>query len=369
MGAGLYVHVPYCRHRCPYCDFNVWVDRSAPWTGLTAAMVRDIEARAPELATPFRSVYFGGGTPSLAPASLFSACLDAARGQAGLLDSAEITMEIEPDTIDRTRLRELVALGINRASLGWQSTHDRLLKVLGRGHRAEAGRRMVDDARAAGFHSVSIDLIFAVPGQTMAELEADLNAVLEFEPEHISLYALTFEPDTEFEKRRIAGRITPADNDLEAAMMVRIEERLVRAGYSHYEVSSYAKDGHEAVHNSGYWSGEPYLGVGPGAHSYLPDPPGARRMMTRRRPGAYIESSDFEWQELLTPRQVITERLMTAVRLERGIDVATLPVLPSDVLAAANLAESRGWLSREGSRWRPTREGRHQADALAALFA
>ncbi|MEO1171711.1 MAG: radical SAM family heme chaperone HemW, partial [Myxococcota bacterium] len=254
MDAGLYVHVPYCRHRCPYCDFNVWIDKHAPWAALADATVGDIGRRAAEFPYRFRSVYFGGGTPSLAPNAFFARVLEAADQVLGLQGSAEVTMEIEPDTISAARLRELVALGVNRASLGWQSSHDRLLKVLGRGHRADAAFRMFEDARNAGFDSVSIDLMFAVPGQTLAELDADLDRIVALSPDHVSLYALTFEPDTEFERRRRRGRLVPTEDDLEAEMMEHIESRLISAGYHHYEVSSYAKAGHAAVHNSGYWS-------------------------------------------------------------------------------------------------------------------
>lgn len=328
-------------------------------------MVRDLRASMNRFSTPFRSVYFGGGTPSLAPASVFAAILDHAPIDA----EAEVTIEIEPDTISRQRLRELVELGVNRASLGWQSTHDRLLKKLGRGHDAAAASRMFGDARAVGFRSVSIDLIFAVPGQRMADLDLDLDAVVAMAPEHVSLYALTFEPGTEFDARRRSGRLIPTDEDLELAMMNRISERLIDAGYRHYEVSNFAQPGFEAVHNGGYWAGLPYLGVGPGAHSYLPHARGASRWMTAKDPSRYERDASVEWQEELTPRMVLTERLLTAMRLDDGIDVALLGTLPADVLEAASEAESRAWLERRGTRWRATSLGRRHADSLGAMFA
>lgn len=370
MGTGLYVHVPYCRHRCPYCDFNVWIDKRAPWDALAEAVVRDLERHVSRFPLPFETVYFGGGTPSLAPTGFFEAVLAAARAH-GLRERAEITIEVEPATIARERLRELVALGVNRASLGWQSTHDRLLRVLGRMHDAAASARMAADARAAGLTNVSVDLIFAVPGQSMAELDADLDAVLRLDPEHVSLYALTFEPGTELERRRRAGRVTPVDEEVELTMMERIDERLCAAGYRHYEISNYARPGHEARHNAAYWHGAPYLGLGPGAHSYLPTGFGAERWEALRAPGAYIEDrgAAYEGRETLTPRQVVAERLMTAMRLDDGLNVAGLGLERwPDLEAAARDAEERGWLAREGTRWSATTSGRRHADALAALF-
>ncbi len=370
MGTGLYVHVPYCRHRCPYCDFNVWIDKRAPWDELARAIVADLERHAPRFPMPFDTVYFGGGTPSLAPASFVETILSAARGL-GVRGEAEITMEIEPSTIERTALRARLALGVNRASLGWQSTHDRLLRTLGRMHDAQASARMAEDVSAAGFENISVDLIFAVPGQSMAELEADLDAIDRLDPEHVSLYALTFEEGTEFERRRRQGRLAPVDDELELAMMNRIEERLLSSGYGHYEISNYAKPGREARHNSAYWQGAPYLGVGPGAHSHLPFETGARRWEALRSPGAYIESRGgaYEWQEELTERQSVGERLMTAMRLESGLDVAALRLERwPELLQAGQDAEARAWLRRDGSHWVPTALGRRHADALAALF-
>ncbi|MEO0813966.1 MAG: radical SAM family heme chaperone HemW, partial [Myxococcota bacterium] len=302
MGTGLYVHVPYCRRRCPYCDFNVWVDSKAPWEHLAEAIICDLESRAPSYPARFDSVYFGGGTPSLAPTLFFESVLDAAQRLGPIAPGAEVTVEIEPDTVGRERLREWRTLGFNRASLGWQSTHDSLLRTLGRGHSARSSQRMVDDVRDAGFENVSVDLIFAVPGQSLQQLDQDLDAVVGLAPPHVSLYALTFEPNTEFERRRQQGRLLPVDEPSELEMMDHITSRLTAAGFAHYEVSNYAQPGYEARHNSSYWAGKPYLGVGPGAHSYLPNPLGASRWESRRNPGAYIATQDFEWQEALSLR-------------------------------------------------------------------
>ncbi|MEM6733009.1 MAG: coproporphyrinogen-III oxidase family protein, partial [Myxococcota bacterium] len=343
-----------------------------PWDALAHAIALDLRSRASHFPGPLRSVYFGGGTPSLAPASFFETVLETARETLGIADGAEVTMEIEPDTIDPSELEERVRLGVNRASLGWQSTHKRLLRVLGRGHDTQASAEMVRAARAAGFQSLSVDLIFAVPGQRMDELDADLDAIVALDLDHVSLYALTIEPNTEFDRRRAKGRLTPVDEARELEMMRRIEERLLDVGYCHYEVSNYAKPGRAARHNSGYWLGLPYLGVGPGAHSYLPKATSARRWEGLREPDRYIRTSgrEVEWEEQLGHAEVLAERLMTAMRLEQGIDISTLEFGDETdrLRAAAQTAVQRGWLRVEGSRWIPTASGRENADALGALF-
>jgi len=256
-GFGVYVHVPYCRRICPYCDFNVHIARRADWEGLARGMGAELVARsAPFAGLLASSLYFGGGTPSLAPVALLDGVREAVAARFGLAADAEVTVEVDPATLARDGFAALRRLGVTRVSLGWQSTHDRLLRVLGRGHAALESREAYEGARAAGFEDVSIDLIFAVPGQTMADLDRDLDEIEQLAPDHVSLYAFTYHEGTELFRRRAQGRVVPVTEELELEMMLRIEARLVGAGFEHYEVSNYARPGKRSRHNMLYWGAQ-----------------------------------------------------------------------------------------------------------------
>ncbi len=382
---GVYVHVPWCKHVCPYCDFNVYVARRADWAGLSEALPAELAARAPAFGAhhAIDSVYFGGGTPSLAPLEVLERVLASVRARFGA--PAEVTLEVEPRTVDAARLRALRGLGVTRLSLGWQSTHDRLLRVLGRGHSADDSARLLAMAREAGFDNVSLDLIFAVPGESMDDLERDLDAVTALAPEHVSLYALTYHEGTELFRRREAGRIVAVEEELELQMMLRIEERLGAAGYEHYEVSNYARPKKRSLHNQIYWKGGEYLGIGPGAHSFSRQgwergwrweavrSPEAYVMAWRseRLVGRPLEGDDsVAWVEELSARQLLAERLLVGLRMPEGVDLAALALgeHAAVVEEAARRAEAQGWLVRTGSRLVPTAQGLANADSVAELF-
>ena len=307
------------------------------------------------------------------------------RERFALMPGAEITVEMNPGSVDATGLAELKAVGFNRLSVGWQSTQDRLLRVLGRAHDAAQSRAAVETARAAGFDNINIDLIFGVPGQTLADLDTDLDAVVSLGVEHVSPYALTFHPDTDFWRRRETGELTPISDDLEAEMMDRIEARLVGTGFEHYEVSNYARTGRRAVHNTLYWTGARYLGLGPGAHSFShEDWRQGLRWETRRDPEAYYdvwsrtvragppqhEDARTEQAEHLSQRQLMTERFMCGLRFVDGVDLdeGVFHGLMAQIIPGLEAAERRGWVKREGSRVWPTLQGMRFGDALASLF-
>lgn len=286
MDLGVYVHVPFCERICPYCDFAVVrASALAPARedAFVAALLREFAARLPEFgATRLATLYFGGGTPSrLRPASIerivaaVRAALPAAEGE------VEITLEVNPSTTERTRLPAFRAAGVNRLSIGVQSFDDVMLKRLGRAHRGAECLATLAAARAAGFANLSVDLLFAGPGQSLATLEADLDALLAAAPEHVSAYALTLEPGTPFARAVAAGRLQIPDDDRVASLCERVWERLEAAGIARYEVSSFARPGHESRHNRRYWQRRPVLGIGPGAWSSEPPradaPFGARR--------------------------------------------------------------------------------------------
>lgn len=377
---GVYVHIPYCPAVCPYCDFNVAVRKAPPWSELQSAIASELRARVTAVRGTLNSIYIGGGTPSLAPPGTIAELLAAIRENIPGRPR-EVTLEANPGTVTLASLESYLAAGVSRISLGWQSTHDRLLATLGRTHDAAASRQAARDVRAAGFDNMSIDLIFAVPGQTQDDLDADLDAVLAMSPEHVSLYGLTYHEGTPFERARRQGTLTPVDELTEAGMFTHIAERLTRAGYRHYEVSNFAKPGFEAVHNASYWAGTPYLGLGPGAHSFVRAGwQQGTRWENVRNPDRYLKAPhaagvpldgapDTSFVETLTPLDLVRERILTGLRLVDGIDLATEPFASFDLESGAAEAVAAGLAERHGTRLKPTFDGRLQADTLAELVA
>ncbi len=385
---GVYIHLPYCKSLCPYCDFNSHVQPKPDWAGLQQAVLQELQARRALMPQgPSQSLYFGGGTPSMAPPQMIAALVEGVRTTCGLVDAAEITLECNPGTVDTEKFRGFLQGGVNRISLGWQSTHDRLLRVLGRGHSAQDSADALDAAREAGASNLSLDLIFAVPGQSDEDLEADLARLVAIAPDHVSLYALTYKPGTPFYRRKMRGTLTPATEDVECRMMKRIEEVLTAAGYEHYEVSNYAKAGRRAQHNSLYWQGAMYLGLGPGAHSFLHrDWQVGWRWENTRQPAAYVTAwppgataaasppcegdASVGMVEQLTPRQLLSERMLCGLRQSDGVPLDEPVCQPhaKQVAQAAQQAVYHGWAQLQGKTLRPTALGLQHADALAALF-
>lgn len=408
---GIYIHVPYCRYVCPYCDFNVVAARQPQWGALTRALIAEIDARVELFSGAVRSVYFGGGTPSLAPAEFFGTLLEHIETRFGLPSDLEITAEINPGTVNRAALLQLRDAGVNRASLGWQSTRPHLLRTLGRDHSASQSIALVAAARQAGFGNISCDLIFAVPGQTHADLEADLDVLMHSAPEHVSLYAMTFHAGTPFWRRLQSGKLVALAEDDEVLMMDRIDARLRAGGYEHYEVSSFARPRMQAVHNSGYWQGVPYLGVGPGAESFLrqgwqrgwrwasireparyvaywtdaasppatvPPQPGVGdapragisdvRWSTKAAPA--LDPRTVAWWEELSGEQLLRERMMLGLRTRNGVALDVPPVVDwlDSLQEPIALAEARGWVVQDARVLRPTWQGMRCADAVAELF-
>jgi putative oxygen-independent coproporphyrinogen III oxidase len=317
---GIYVHCPYCRTKCPYCDFNVAIhraDRIAPFVaGLRAELAR--YAALPWAGrAPAGTLFFGGGTPSLLPPEAVAAVVSDARQGLALQPDAEVTLEANPEGLDAARLRAFRAAGVTRLSLGVQSLDDTVLRRLGRTHSAADAEAAYRAARAAGFEDVSVDLLYACPDQDLATWLRTLEAVLAWEPEHLSAYALTLERATPFGRRPPAGL---PDEDAQVAQSDALVERTARAGLDRYEVSNFARPGRRSRHNLGYWWRRDYLGLGPGAHGGL----GALRYWTQRsepRWRAAVLAGDWaiEGWERLSPRQVAAERLVLGLRLVEGV--------------------------------------------------
>jgi len=365
---GVYVHVPYCLRRCPYCDFNS-VAAPLPHEAYRDAVLAELETRAPELAgrAPAVSVYFGGGTPGLwSPACVF-AVIDAVAARLGLAADAEITVEHNPGALSPAGLRDLRAAGVNRLSLGAQSFDDRLLAWLGRIHRAADTDAAIDAARAAGFEDLSLDLIQGAAGQTPLLAQADVAAVLGREPTHVSTYQLTLAAGTRFGARAAAGERLVASEDDQIAIFEGTRAALRDAGYIPYEVSNAARPGYEAVHNGLYWSGGEYLGLGAGAHGFRRVGDAGERWENERDPGRYLVAARCGRppevrRERIDAEALEEERLLTGLRLDRGISVdASLERRFGP--AAARLVE-RGWLRTDGGRWRATDPGRLLLDRL-----
>lgn len=263
-----YIHIPFCRRKCGYCDFYSVVREPEELDAFLAALHREIDLRAAEAGGACATVFFGGGTPSLLTPDQAGAILARLRVRLGIAPGAEVTLEANPGTVDADRLRSYRALGVTRLSLGVQSFRDEELRLLGRIHDRAAGLAAARAAREAGFENLSLDLIYGLPGQTPAEWGGSLDAALALRPEHLSAYSLTVEDGTPLAGLIRAGALTPCPADLVAAMYEETMERLAAGGYNHYEVSNYARPGYACRHNLAYWSHRDYLGLGPAAHSF-----------------------------------------------------------------------------------------------------
>jgi oxygen-independent coproporphyrinogen III oxidase len=287
------VHIPWCQSKCPYCDFNSHAAASWPEGDYTRALISELEYRAgtPAFAGErIRTIFFGGGTPSLFDPKSIAKVIDAVERNCGIEHDAEITLEANPGTVNLEKLAGMRAAGVNRVSFGAQSFNAATLKFLGRIHSADETRAAVQMAHRAGFDRLNLDLIFAVPGQTVADVLFDIESVAALEPDHISAYNLTFEEGTAFFTDLKRGRIKPLATDEQAAMYQTVREEIPRRGYAMYEISNYAAPEHEARHNLTYWRGLKYLGIGAGAHSYAGDERGGerKRWWNEKIPARYI---------------------------------------------------------------------------------
>ena len=318
---GLYVHIPFCATRCGYCDFNTYAGLEKLMPAYVQAVETELELRARHTQAEVGTIYFGGGTPSHAPDELlrriFSGILS--RFQAGA--GAEITVEMNPDDACSAKLRAMREMGANRLSIGCQAFDDETLRFLERRHTAEQAARCVELAREAGFENIGLDLMYAIPGQTMQSWQETLEAAFELGPQHLSVYALTFEPGTPFWHRMKRGEISPAEDESELAMMEAAQRFLESHGYERYEISNYALPGRRCAHTLGCWRGEEYLGLGAGAHSFV----GGVRWRNARGPADYIRMLEqgalpVEAAERLDQASGLEEALLMGLRVREGVD-------------------------------------------------
>ena len=271
-GIGLYIHVPFCKTKCPYCDFNTYQGIEGQMGSYLEAVTTDLRLWGSALGHPrVRTVFFGGGTPSYLPEGDIDAILRAARDAFVVDGEAEITIEANPGDLDYAACRGLLRQGVNRLSIGVQSLDNGLLQLLGRRHSADDAITAFQTARDAGFENVNLDLMYGLPHQSVAQWEDTITRLAALFPEHVSLYALTLEEGTPMRLWADQGRIPEPDPDLAADMYAIARRVLAESGYHHYEISNWARPGLQSRHNLVYWRNEPYLGVGPGAHSRLGD--------------------------------------------------------------------------------------------------
>lgn len=346
----LYIHVPYCKQACSYCDFY-FTTRQATLSRFTTALLTELRLSADFPVTgPFTSVYLGGGTPSLLPAASLADILAAVRQTWGLKPDAEVTVEANPDDLNPKYLDALLAAGVNRLSIGIQTFEANILKALNRAHTAEQAQEAVPQARAAGFDSISIDLMYQLPGLTLGGWQQTLDQALKLEPEHISAYGLTIEPRTLLAHQVKTGQVPPPADEAFLEQFALLVDTLQRAGYEHYETSNFARPGHRAVHNSNYWEGKPYLALGPGAHGY----DGQRRYQNEPNLHAWLVALEKHSQppriwETLTERERLNEYLLTRLRTSDGLDTHWLaanftPVLVQPLLTQLEQLREQGFL-------------------------
>ena len=328
--ASLYLHIPFCHTRCYYCDFNTYAGMLPLREPYVRALLTEI-ALAGELAEHAdgrvrrsRTLFFGGGTPSLLTVEQVTRLLHACREAFAVDEDAEITLEANPGTLNRKQLADLRTAGINRLSLGSQSFDAELLKTLGRIHTPEEITQALHHARAAGFTSINLDFMFGLPGQTMRHWQETLDQALALHPEHLSLYSLIIEEGTPFYTWAEEGRIVPGDEDLCADMYEYADERLQGEGYINYEISNWALPGHASRHNLTYWQNLPYLGMGAGAHSFFAD----KRFSNERDPQAYIQTLKKRQlpiveSETIERLQQMSETAFLGLRTAQGLHLPT----------------------------------------------
>jgi len=388
---GVYVHLPYCERICPYCDFAVVAARRLPRAledRYVANVATELAARRSDFAgRALASLYFGGGTPSLFRPESIAAVVAAVRAAFPPPDGPgrpEVTLELNPSTLERDRLPGFLAAGVDRLSIGVQSFDDRALKRLGRAHRAAVALDTLDAARSAGFANISLDLIFAWPGQSLDALDRDLDQMIDLRPEHVSTYELTYEPDTPFGRALASGRLGRFDDDLAAEMIEHVERRLGSAGYARYEISSYALDGRFSRHNARYWRRLAVLGVGMGAHSFDPRTDRAPHGLRRANPrtlDAWERAVEADpgragVEEALSPATARGEAMFLGLRERGGICAARFEAefgAPprAHFGAEIEIAIARGWIEEGASApgdLRLSAAGRLVADSVAALF-
>lgn len=369
----LYIHIPWCVRKCPYCDFNSHEARGeVPQQAYADALIRDLEQALPLVwGRPIHTIFFGGGTPSLLSAEVLDNILCRVRALLPLAYDAEVTLEANPGTFEAEKFKAFRDAGINRLSIGIQSFDDKYLKALGRIHDAVEARRAVDIALAT-FDNINLDLMYALPQQSLEHALADIRTAISYAPQHISAYHLTLEPNTAFHHQP-----PPLpDDDTSAAMQEAIETALAAAGYEHYETSAFAKHGKQCRHNLNYWQFGDYLGIGAGAHSKISFADRILRQARTKHPAAYLKGVEtgehLESERKLGREDLGFEFMMNALRLTGGFPVALFQERTGQPISIANAplaeAKKKGLLKRDHLHIAPTERGQRFLNELLQIF-
>ncbi|HYG04406.1 MAG TPA: radical SAM family heme chaperone HemW [Chryseosolibacter sp.] len=369
--AGVYVHIPFCKQACYYCDFH-FSTNSSDQDKMTDAICRELGLRSDYLGgEALETIYLGGGTPSLLSSTNLERIMQSIRLHYPAKEVIEATCEANPDDLTKENLYVLKQLGFNRLSIGIQTFNDDILQFLNRAHSSKVAINSYMDAREAGFANISVDLIYALPGQSEADWIRNVNMCLDLHPEHISAYSLTIEEKTVFGKWVKAGRLKAPPDSVAAHHLEMLVEKLTNAGYEHYEVSNFAKPGYFSKHNSNYWRQQKYIGVGPSAHSYN----GTSRQYNISNNALYIkallENKIPAEKELLTRNDQVNEFIMTSLRTQWGCDHTQLKELYSYDILAENSDYISDLISNEMAFWQNgsltlTRKGILLADKIAS---
>ncbi len=376
--AGLYLHIPFCRQACHYCNFHFSTSLK-----LKEEVLRAIRAELYlrrdffEKGAILQSIYLGGGTPSLLTGYELEALFETIYQYFRVAPDAEITLEANPDDLDEPYLTQLRQTPVNRLSLGIQSFSDEDLRWMNRAHDAAEARRCIEQVQAAGYHNLTCDLIYGAPTTSDAQWEANVRILLEYGVPHLSCYCLTVEPKTALAHFVKTGQSPPVDDDKAVRQFLHLMEAMETAGYEHYEISNFALSGHYAKHNTAYWLGAPYLGVGPGAHSFtgqirqwnLPNNPRYAKLVQANAPWQSLKGLVWE-EETLTPADCYNEYVMTGLRTKWGCNLLQISAM-GDFFAAhfTKQVETfvvQGLVRRQDYHYALTREGKLLADFISA---
>ncbi len=367
--AGIYIHIPFCKQACHYCDFHFSTNLTRR-SEMTQAICHELRKRSDYLDERIDSIYFGGGTPSLLNPEELKAFMSTLSGSFEINPSAEITLEANPEDLNVIKLESLQKIGVNRLSIGIQTFKDSKLKWMNRIHSSEQAKLAFKNARTVEFENISVDLIYALPGNEIGDWLEDLRKSADLGPEHISIYGLTIEDRTVFGHRKNKGELIEVVEEEAASQYLKTIESLKSFGYQQYEVSNFSKPGFESFHNSSYWAGKNYLGVGPGAHSYN----GSTRQFNVRNNSLYLKaitngSSYFE-TEKLSQTQLVNERILTNLRTIAGLDLTKLETdfgidLFEEHQSPIELLQDQKLLEIEGEKLHLTSKGFLVADEIA----
>jgi oxygen-independent coproporphyrinogen-3 oxidase len=369
--AGIYVHIPFCKKACHYCNFHFSVSLKIK-NDFIAALLKEIALQKNYLQNEtIQSIYFGGGTPSILEKEDLQQICDALYTNFDIATAAEITLEANPDDIGTEKLADWKKTAINRLSIGIQSFFEEDLQWMNRAHNALQAKDCITLAQASGFNNLSIDLIYGTPGLTDDKWKQNVDAALALNIPHLSCYALTVEPGTALQKMIAQHKKEDVDTDKQARHFILLMDWLEQAGFEHYEISNFAKPGHRSIHNSSYWQGKKYLGLGPSAHSF----DGTKRQWNIANNPLYIQSLNnnkvpFE-EEILTGRQRLNEYIMTSLRTMEGLDLAYIKTNFGIVVSEQLQKNSDKFITGEklllnNQLLQLTREGKLFADGIAA---